>query len=117
MRKPALVRAIFAELRSSLGPEVSAGDALRLAHVILRAYLEEANSIPDFGRPGESRAFCTLPVDVAMSDGGWRVLDFEISRRATVDELDIGGLRRLRPFIEKYLGETWQHQNSPPAQL
>jgi hypothetical protein len=110
MRKPALVRTIYAELRSSLGNEASAGDLLRLAHLIVRAHTEQIDELADFGRPGDGRSFATLPVDDAMRDGGWRILSFEAHRLEYLDDVDVGFIAALRPLVERYLGPEWQQQ-------
>lgn len=116
-RRSALIKAIYAELREAAGPEAEARHLIQLAHIVLRAYLNEDERSDGFGQPGTSRSFDTLPVDLAMSDGGWRVLEFENSRRVTVDEIEVGELERLRPIVEQILGRSWRHQHFPPAQL
>ena len=110
MKKPALIRAIFAELRFSLGPETPAGDIVRLAHLILRAHTEERDELSEFGRPGDSRSLGSLAVDEAMSDGGWQILSYEAHRLEYMDDVDKGRITEIRPLIEKYLGPEWQQQ-------
>jgi hypothetical protein len=109
MQKPALFRAIYAELRLTLGKEVPSAELLKLAIVILRSYSIERDGAPEDGRIGTSRSFVSLPVDEAMKDGGWRVLDFEATQSYCKDDRDAGALTALRPLIEKYLGPEWQH--------
>jgi hypothetical protein len=110
MNKPALIRAIFAELRYSLGPDVPAGDLIRLANLILRAHTEDKDGLDEFGRPSEGQSLGALEVDKAMSDGGWRILAYEAQPREYFDDIDQGLLGAIRPLIEKYLGPEWQHQ-------
>src|SRR5687768_9276474 len=109
MRKPALVRAIFSELRASLGADVAASDVLKLANLILRAYRDDEQPSGDRSPP-PNRAFVSLPVDHAMSDGGWRVLDFETMRASSPDEASADALATARFLIEKYLGPSWRYQ-------
>jgi hypothetical protein len=116
-RKSDLIKAIYAELRAAAGPQAEARHLIQLAHIVLRAYLDEDQRSDGFGRPGVSREFGTLPVDLAMNDGGWRILEFETSRRVTLDDVEIGELVRLRIIVEQVLGRSWRHQHSPPAQL
>lgn len=107
MRKSAQVRAVYAELRQMLGDEASAGDVLKLAHIFLRAYSDPPDEMREFGVAGESRPFLTLPVDDAMSDGGWRVLIFERERSAFLDRRDPIDMARFEPLLTKYLGPEW----------
>lgn len=109
MRKPELVRAIFAELRSTLTPDVSDGDALRLAHLIVRSYTEERDLLADFGRAKASRSLFYLPVDEAMNDGGWRIMEYERSGAGESLEPDPSANRILISHVERYLGPEWRH--------
>lgn len=110
MRNPAKLRAIYAELRRAAGTDVSAGDLVRLAHLILRTYNAETDSVDDYGRPADSRAFCSLPVDEAMMDGGWRVLTFEAKRRYGIDDVDTQELAILKTYVTSFLGPEWQQR-------
>ena len=107
MQRPTLLRAVYAELRSSLGAEPSGGDLLRLAHlIVLAADHVEPDETEEGG--GGSQPFFTWPVDNAMSDGGWRILALE----KDVFSLEDSGLNiafNTRSLIEKYLGPEWQH--------
>lgn len=109
MQKPALLRTIYAELRATLGNEVPGGDLVKLAHMILRAYTEENFEDDGLREPREPRALMTLPVDVAIRDGGWRLVRFENSQQYSFDNIEPAHFARLRPILEKYLGPTWQH--------
>lgn len=112
MSRPALLRAIYHELRGSLGPTATAGDVLRLAHLLLRSYVDDLppDADPGYETRRGSKPFSSLPVDVAMSDGGWRVLEYESELMMSLRDRDISALARLRPLIEKHLGPEWQHQ-------
>jgi hypothetical protein len=114
VRQPARLRTIYGELRRALGADAPAGDLLRLAHVILRAYNEEGVEPDGFEEAAESRAFLLQPVDKAMSDGGWRVLEFELERATGPDDIDPEQLADLRRYIERFLGPEWQ-QRIPPG--
>lgn len=109
MRKPAQIRAIYAELRQMLGEEAPAGDLLKIAHLFLRAYSDTPDELREFGVAGESRPFLTLPVDEAMSDGGWRILTFERERSTFLDLRDPVAMAKFEPLLSKYLGPEWQH--------
>jgi hypothetical protein len=109
MRKPDLIRAIYSELRRNLGPDVPAGDALRLAHFIVRSYTEERDSLADFGEAKVGRSLLYAPVDEAMNDGGWRVMEYECSSAGGGDDLNAVERLVLCSLIEKYLGPEWQH--------
>jgi len=114
MRRPALLRAIFQELRFSLGPTASAGEVLKLAHLVLKAYVADSTTgewDPGYEHNRGSKPFASLPVDLAMSDGGWRILEFESENSRFLQDRDISQITRLRPLIEKYLGPEWQHQS------
>jgi hypothetical protein len=109
MRKPALIRALYAELRQMLGDEVSSSDVLKIANKFLQAYTDPLDETSDYGVPTDSRSFHSLPVDEAMRDGGWRIMSFEERKTSnwldTSEPLDIA---RLDPIIEKYIGPEWR---------
>lgn len=92
-----------------LGDEAPAGDLLKIAHLFLRAYSDTPDELREFGVAGESRPFLTLPVDEAMSDGGWRILTFERERSAFLDLRDPVAMAKFEPLLSKYLGPEWQH--------
>lgn len=73
MNRARQVREVFSELRTSLGSDVSAAEALECAAALVDLFTEGEDT-PGFslrtgGVPFEMRA-----VDVALADGGWRVL-------------------------------------------
>ncbi|MGY5808436.1 hypothetical protein ACXHXG_12030 [Rhizobium sp. LEGMi198b] len=117
MQKPAQFRAIFAELRSGLGPDIPAKQLAQIAILIMRAYRDASEDVDGWGVSTESRAFQTLPVDEAMKDGGWRVLEFEIRRYSKIDDIGLNATLALRAAIEKYLGPAWRHHQLPPDRL
>ena len=85
MQRPAQIRAIFAELRAALGQEAHARDLLQLAHLILRAH-EAPSAEEDIVVPIGRTPLFALPLDIAMEDGGWRVLNFECEHGIEFDE-------------------------------
>jgi len=98
------------EVLRAAGPDVPAGDLLRLAAHISKAALTEPDELAGFGRPGESRPFLGLPCDEAMEDGGWRVLAFEGRQDGGLDNLDFDELEHLESRLESLLGPLWQHR-------
>lgn len=102
--------AVLQELRRAAGPEVPVGELLRLAAHIAKAAVTERDELAGFGRPGESRAFASLPCDEAMEDGGWRVLAFERQRHCCVDILDADERKHLEARLEHVLGPEWQQR-------
>ena len=114
MQEPPLLRAIYAELRDSAGTEISAGDLLRLAHTILRAFKAEYIEGPEEPRYRQRDGeFHSMPVDEAMKDGGWKVLHFEgpgsPPRHDVAPEADMF----LNHQLTKFLGHEWQRLIPP----
>ena len=70
MRKPGLVRAVYAELRLKLGDAHASGDLLKMASLLVSAYHDPLDELAEFGVAHEGRPFSSLPVDEAMADGG-----------------------------------------------
>ena len=111
MQNPARLKAIYAELRRAAGKDASAADLLRLAHMLLKAYrLGAGDDVDDYGRPIDSRAFFALPVDEAMEDGGWRILNFEDRRNFGIDEINPRELSIIKRAVRNYLGPEWPQQ-------
>ncbi len=110
MRKPALIRAVYAELRAVLGDTHSASDVLRMATLMVSAYKDPFDELAEFGISQESQPFYALPVDEAMRDGGWRILMFE-NKRATswVDARDPIVVSIMTRVLNRRLGPEWQH--------
>jgi hypothetical protein len=75
MNRPDQVRHVAELLRKELGPHVPFRDLLRMAAVIVKAHREPERFLLEEGRI--RYGFFSLEVDVAIGDGGWRVLDFE----------------------------------------
>lgn len=113
MRKSDKLREVFREIRRVVGATVPAIDVARLAHFILRSYQEDDDEIDEYGCPADSRAFLYLPVDEAMSDGGWKVLMFEMRSSADIDRLDSDATTMLNRRLESLLGPEWQIRFPP----
>lgn len=80
MSRATQVLAIYTELRRVAGPTLAAKDALRLAHLIVRAHYAPDSAGEEWGTPGKLRSLGVLPLDEALADGGWAVLDYEARR-------------------------------------
>jgi len=86
MNRPSKVRMVYQELRAVLGDELPAKEALQSAALLVELFDKDD---ADFGASiQEQRAtFDELPVDVALADGGWRVL----SREKSILHAEFGG--------------------------
>jgi len=107
VRKSDLVRTIFSELRQNVAADISDGDLLRLANLIVQAHGTDPNLLAGFGVAGASRALLGLPVDEAMDDGGWRVLYFEVGNARHEDEPGYG--LNHHSVVRRLLGPEWRH--------
>lgn len=83
MNRPQQVRAIFQELRRTVGDRFSARDLLEQA-----ATLVDLFTVPEDNTRFELRTggvpFEEWSLDVAMADGGWRILNYEYRRNPTL---------------------------------
>jgi hypothetical protein len=113
MRKSDKLREIYAELRST-GIEAPASDMIRLAHIILRAYGVDDDDVDEFGRPRDGRSIVRMPVDEAMTDGGWRVLEYEARRNGSIDDLEPDQVEGFRRQAQRLSGAQWHYQ--PPQE-
>ena len=109
MNRPALIRAIYSELRASLGPQVPSGDLIKIANAILRGYGSHVTPPPDeFGIARPSRAIEFLPVDEAWNQG-WRLVRFEReSHSTTFDDWDPEVRAAVIHKLRGYLGPEWR---------
>ncbi len=100
MNRSSKVRAVYHELRIALGDQVSAKEALRSAARMVELF--DADDALFGASVREQRAnFDELPVDVAVADGGWRVLSKErgiINAEFGGEEMDIRTRTRLRNY-------------------
>jgi hypothetical protein len=111
MRRSEKLRQIYRELRLA-GVEAPASDLVQIASLILRAYSGDTDEVDDFGVPRDTRSLVHMPVDSAMEDGGWRVLEFELKQSRSIDDLDPERLHYIRRIARKVIGSPWHYQ--PP---
>lgn len=110
MRKPGLVRAVYAELRAMLGDTHASGDLLKMASLLVSSYQDPFDELAEFGVAQEGRPFSSLPVDEAMSDGGWRILSFESKQHDSWRDLrNPVAVARITAILNRRLGPEWQH--------
>lgn len=109
MNKPQLLRRVYAEIRDTIGPAAPAGDVLRLAQLIVKAYTDETSTLTKVKEAVESRAFFRLEVDNAMRGGGWRVLEFENSSTFVLDDPTSSDITNLRAALSNYIGPEWRN--------
>ncbi|MBZ4195038.1 MAG: hypothetical protein LAE24_12165 [Candidatus Contendobacter sp.] len=75
MNRPQQVRATFQELRRAVGDQFSAGELLARAASLVDLFT--VNDDPFRLEPLEDREpFEEWSLDVAMADGGWRILNY-----------------------------------------
>jgi hypothetical protein len=83
MAAPA-IRNVYVQLRQLLGDRVSSSEALHFAAKVVQFCLQRrrAHAVANDKNPYrlEERAFETWPIDVAMEDGGWRILEYEMDQ-------------------------------------
>jgi len=112
MQNPARVKAIFHELRAA-GVDASARDLLRLAHLILQLHhAEAADGTAELHNIIDSRSLPMLPVDVAIGNWSWRVLEFELFRRQS-DEMDPSIVNAVSRRLTNLLGSQWERSLPP----
>jgi len=79
MNRPGLVRKIYAELRSANDADVGSAELLRAASEIADAYrITTEKRDPGLTYYTGGVPFDQWPLDRAMSDGGWRILRYEM---------------------------------------
>ena len=103
MNRSTQIRQVFAELRYSLGDRVSACDALEAAASLVDLFTIEEESEPQFSLRTGGVPFSQWALDVAMSDGGWRVLRNEIAQSRDIDEQEeweMGVYREFKQYSE-----------------
>jgi hypothetical protein len=75
MSRPSRIRLIAAELRDILGPDIPFRDLVRMAAIILKAHDEPEKLELDAGYVRATMV--SMELDLALGDGGWRILEFE----------------------------------------
>jgi len=93
-----------------LGDTHASGDLLKMANLLVSAYQDPVDELAEFGVDQEGQSFSSLPVDEAMSDGGWRVLSFESKRQDSWRDLrNPVTVARITAILNRRLGPEWQH--------
>ena len=113
MHKSTRIKVIYIELRRILGNAVSSRELIKLAHAIFKSHNGHGDSVEEYGKAKERSAFFYLPVDVAMEDGGWRILANELKLLRDIDNCETPELLRLRQYVNVYLGAEWRQQIPP----
>ncbi len=90
MHCAAKVRAVYRELRASVGTKASAAEVLACAASLVELFSVE-EGLPVYDLHEGRRPDDMLPVDVAMADGGWRTLAREWSRMGVESSYGCGG--------------------------
>lgn len=89
MHRPARVTELFAEITGSLGPAITAYEALRLA-----SHLIEVADGLDYVQPDALRerreAFYEQPVDKVLNSNGWQIMKYEREIVAESYDADAG---------------------------
>lgn len=100
MNRPTRIRQLYNEIRETVGSEISSKEALQMAAHLVDVV--DDLDISSGARIQEQRAtFDELPVDQAIADGGWKVLNRESEViRATFggDDIWVGIKPRYQPI-------------------
>lgn len=76
MNRPSRIKILYNEVRETLGAEISPKEALQLAaHLVDIA--DGRDSIKGAQITEQRDTFDELPIDQALADGGWKVLNRE----------------------------------------
>lgn len=86
MTRSTQIREVFAELRNTLGDRISARDALEAAASIVDLFAIDEDDGPQFDLRYGGMPFTQWAVDVALADGGWRVLGHELDQARVIEE-------------------------------
>lgn len=86
MTRSTQIREVFAELRNALGDRISARDALEAAASIVDLFTIDEDDGPQFDLRYGGMPFSQWAVDVALADGGWRVLGLELDQARVIEE-------------------------------
>ena len=97
MNQSAKIKAIYRELRQSVGLKATAADVLACAASLVELFSIDDSS-PVFDTRTGAQPLDTLTVDVALADGGWRTLSREWDRFGWETSDSCGG-RRPREWM------------------
>lgn len=85
MQRSTLIRNVYAELRQTVGNRLSPRETLEQA-VALVDLVTDQDDGPDFDDYEGRLPFSNQDLDLAMADGGWRVLSYETNRAYELGE-------------------------------
>ena len=106
VNRPSQIREVYLELRRIFGGQLNAGEVLRLAALIVKAYREPETLDPTFDDEYGRLPFVALELDTAMEDGGWRILEYEGRRgMALTDDLP-DNYFAVEARIRGFVGQT-----------
>lgn len=87
MNRSAQVREVYAELRLSLGNRFTTSETLEAAMSLVELFsTDEDNGAPRFELRLGGLPFHQWALDVALADGGWRVLEQELFQSRVIEE-------------------------------
>lgn len=86
MQRPNLIRNVYAELRHTVGNRLTPREALEHAVALVDLISEEDDDGPRFDDHTGRLPFANQELDLAMADGGWRVLSYEANRASELGE-------------------------------
>ena len=76
MNRPTRIRTLYNEIRETLGSEISSKEALQLAaHLV--DIVDDRDALTGADVRKQRATFEELPIDQAIADGGWKVLNRE----------------------------------------
>ena len=105
INRPEKVRRVYTELRRAAPEDISAQDLLRISAKLVA--LSEGRGGRPLARQGAPRpTFEELPLDKALNDGGWRVMEHESRRMAQLYH-DEPASRFYRAELAHLGVETW----------
>lgn len=106
MNRPQQVRAVFQELRRTVGDRFTARELLEQAAALVDLFtVNEDASRFELRRGGVP--FEEWSLDVAMADGGWRILNYEYRQRLAQRHRDMqeilihNGIARLTAWSQQ----------------
>lgn len=87
MNRSAQVREVYAELRRSLGDRFTSNEMLKAAMSVVELFsIDEDDLVPRFELRLGGLPFNQWSLDVALADGGWRVLEHERFQGRVIEE-------------------------------
>ena len=116
MNRPKQIREVYTELRRQLGNNVPSGDVLEAASTLVDLFsIPEDEASPQFDLRIGGVPFYLWSTDVALADGGWRVMGYEPAFAREIEEqeeCEVSALRGFRTISEGLY--QWPQLNSAP---